>query len=176
LHKEVLQTITVTGTVVDSVSKQGIENALVVLTNPSMLLNGESDSVTTGTNGKFTTTMEIGTSNIGTIAPMVIYAVIKEGYIIATGTATPVQSVADADTILLQIKDSPIRYLPVMRHAHQKPDGISIYSLKGQLLYRGKVQDMAVLLQKGMLIAQPCVITYFYRNTPAGSQKFMPVK
>lgn len=133
-------TITVTGTVVDSATGAGISGAFVVAAGAGFDTAG--NTVLTGANGSFSKVVVIiKTGN----ASIFSYFVTKAGYFPKYGTRTAAGKSVDLGTIRLAGSAGVItgpKISPVKRLAN----GMKVYSLNGKLIYAGPVKSLEKIM------------------------------
>ncbi len=163
-------TISVTGTVVDSATGNPIENAQVILSSITIL---KLDSVLTDGSGKFTGKVEISTDTA--ITEQVYYIVSKDEYQMKTGTQNTGQDPLDLGTILLQKPIDPIVNNPVFPIMQILPNRMEIYTINGQRLYDGPVIKLHTKIA-GTIIQNQTVVVRYMRNTRVlGSRKIVAI-
>jgi hypothetical protein len=162
LQPEVFKEIVVKGVVKDSITKEPIPDAMVLVSNTSVVMDSIFDTVATDASGIFEVSMQIGTGT-GMLAPRVIYVVQKDGYQVSMGIDSVGGDVEEFDIgdILLQEEENSINYLSskktfVLNQANQ----IYVYSLNGRLLYKGKPIKLTQLKLVNQTGYQPVVIQY----------------
>ncbi len=163
-------TISVTGTVVDSVTGDPIENAQVIISSITVM---KPDSILTDGSGKFICKVEI--SGDTTITEQVFYAVSKDGYQMKTGMQNTGQDPLDLGTILLQIPIDPIIHNPVFPITQIQPDRMEIYSINGQRLYAGPVLDLRSKRAGTIIRNQSVVVRYMQDTRVLGSRKIVAI-
>lgn len=162
--------VTVLGKVVDIKTGAPVTDALVTASSSSIVVT-DLDSAFTNQQGNFTITIDI--DNSGIVKPVVTYGVYKLGYFPKNGTARELKDTVNLGTIKLTDDGTPITQYPVL--GSHKPDNMAVYSLKGQLLYSGKIIDI-----RKRLIArfgrQPVVIFYKKDNVLLFQRKYTELK
>lgn len=158
-------TLMVTGTVVDSASGAGIEGAYVAMSGV-LGLDTVGNTLFTTSGGSFS--KQVIVSKTGTLH----YFVIMQQY-------TPILSqtaVTGKQVNLGQIKMRPI--VPIITgnifpKNSKLADNISVYSLRGQLLYAGSIKPITKILKNQ---TSPVIINFKYNNTPLGQKKYIMQK
>lgn len=160
LTKGISQNITVSGRVVDSATGAPIENALVRLSTTISIVDTIYDSAYTDKDGKFSKEMAPGIW----IQPRLLYLVTKDGYLMKYGTEMIQGTTVDLGDIKL-MKDPVSIALPnTLIKSQFTPNSITLYSLKGQLLYTGNELHLHTLLKRGIVNAQPVIAVYKQGN------------
>lgn len=166
LPVETLVPVTITGRVLDSATAEPIPEALVIITNSSVILDTIYDSVFTDAQGTFSLETEMGSSGM----IIIVYMAMKDGYETKGGYSEATQGTTDLGDILL-VKSTPIIYTPVIKKQIAIPNRVEIYSAAGRLLYSGPQTDVNRLRHLDVMKSQP-VILRFKRDTKVLYNKY----
>jgi hypothetical protein len=137
-------TITVTGTVVDSVTNQPLANALVAMSGLGGL-DTAGNTVLTNASGTFSKQIIITKLNNSSI---VAYMVTRIGYTMRVGQRTATSRQLDLGTILLVPTGAAIVPRGSLSFNAKTADRMHVYSLSGKLLYAGPVLPIASVMRK----------------------------
>ncbi len=155
--------VTCAGTVKDSVSGALIPGALVMLTTIHAMLDSLFDSVVTDAQGYFEIEMEIGEGDTGLLAPRGFYIVNAAGYESKMGAEVLEGDKIDFGDILLEKSDIPIIYTPTIKPLQRVPNNIIVFTIKGQIIYKGREMNLGEIFTNGLARSQP-VIVHFKRD------------
>ncbi len=165
LEKETFITVTFKGTVKDSVTGVPIQGAVVLLSDMNSMIDSSFDSVTTDANGYFEMEREIGEGDTGILAPRGFFITYANGYEVKFGAETADQGVIDFGDILLKKQIDPIIYTPTPSAINKTPNAITVYTLNGQVVYRGKEINPAKALTHKHVQSQPLIVHFKRGNT-----------
>ncbi|MBN2038189.1 MAG: hypothetical protein JW768_15720 [Chitinispirillaceae bacterium] len=147
-------TLVVSGTVVDAVGRNGIEQAMVGVSGADFDTVG--NTAMTDDDGFFsrqvvvcrlTVDPSIG-SLIDVPSCIVGYIVSKEGYTTVTGFKIPADNAVDLDTIFLESNSQIIWKGQRLARQQTGVPGMAVYTLDGKLLYRGPVVPVNHVLRR----------------------------
>lgn len=167
VNNSVKDTVTVSGTVVDSITGSPVANALVGMTG-LLSLDTTGNTVFTGANGTFSKKVII---NNAATARILIYAVAKNGYTPGGGQAAITSKTINLGTIRLK----PIVTVVVARPlaTPSRANNLQIFSLRGQLLYAGPVVSAEKVLQTRHT---PVIMNFRHNDRTINSVKIVPSK
>lgn len=155
--------ITVSGTVIDSITQQGIANAQIIISVASMIPT-LADTLYTNDNGSFSRKMPGSAELIaGTIKPMVLCRISKDEYHEKTVVDTIVDVAVDLGSIVLHKKNSSIfttKMIPL--HGKKLPNTVTVYSVQGKLLFHGKPDDFVSDQRLSIFAHQLYLFKYSY--------------
>ena len=167
--------VTFMGTVKDSVDGTPIPQALVILTTVHGILDSVFDSVVTDAQGAFSVVMEIGEGDTGLLAPRGIYMAYANGYEAKMGAEVLEGDKIDFGDILLTKSNIPIIYTPTIKPFRKIPNNVIIYTMKGQVLYKGREMNLEKILSNGLARSQPVIVHYKLNNTLLYNRKILAV-
>ncbi len=154
LDHGITQDITVTGRVIDSVTGDPIENALVRLSTSLSIIDTLYDSTYTGSDGKFSHVMNPDMW----IQPRLLYLVTKDGYLPNYGIEKIQGTTVALGDIKLQKESVSITHPTTAVKSSNGRGWIALYSLRGQLLYSGKEVPIHHLVSRSVINkAQPII-------------------
>lgn len=134
-----LDTLTVTGKVVDSISGTGIGGALVVMSGLGAVDTASGNRVLTSADGTFSKQIIISELNN---AAIVGYVVSQLNYNPKIGEKQAGGKQLDLGTILLSPNGQAVLPRPLTSIEKNRPDRMSVYALSGKLLYDGPVLSL----------------------------------
>ena len=138
-------TITVSGTVLDSITNQPIANALVAMSGLGGV-DTAGNTVLTNADGTFSKQVIITKLNSSSIVAYIATAV---GYTPRVGQGTATNKQLDLDPILLSPTGAAV--IPRGKFSSAAPataDRMSVYTLSGKLLYAGPVLPLESIMRK----------------------------
>lgn len=152
-------TLQVKGLVIDSITKQPLENAIIVVTS-GLLGDISIDSISTGADGRFNE--KIPYIKNSPLFNEMIYFASKTDYAQKGGRkAIPANEIVDLGTIEL-VKQSIQIKNPFIKLIQIKPTHIAVYTVHGKMLHRGRITEYPKVMNK-LSSSQQLVIRY-YRN------------
>lgn len=167
--------VTFTGTVKDSLSGTPLPGALVILTTIHGILDSVFDSVVTDVQGYFAVEMEIGEGDTGLLAPRGIYMAYANGYESKMGVEVLEQDKIEFGDILLKKLIDPIIYNPTIKSFRKLPNNIIVYTLKGQVIYRGREMNLEKILTNRLTRSQPVVVHFKRDKTVLYNRKILAI-
>lgn len=131
-----MDTLTVTGTVLDSITNAPVSGALVIMSGLGALDTAAGNRVLTNVDGTFSKQIIITKLNTSSI---VGYVVSQPDYTTKIGNKTATGKQLDLGTILLSPNNPAVLPRNYLHASGIRPDEMSVYSLSGKLLYDGPV-------------------------------------
>lgn len=170
------RTVHVFGSVYNARTNQPVNQALVILSTSGNIVD-PPDSAYSGTDGAFYKAIEIDSSGIGQVAPMLLYRIEKEGFLPAQGREMIRTDTVDLGKIDIEPNPTSIENGNPISFTVAVPNNISIYSLKGQLIYSGAEMNIDRLVHLGIISkSQPMIISYKLNNNVLFRKKVNPIK
>lgn len=170
------RTIHVFGSVYDQKTDLPVNEALVMLSTSGNIVD-PPESTYTGTDGTFYKAMEIDSSGVGQVAPLLVYRVEKDGYNPANGSERIQKDTVDLGKITIMPDPMPIENGNPVSFTVAVPNNIAIYSIKGQLIYTGFEMNLDKLIHLGIISqSQPIIITYKLNNEVLFRKKIASVR
>jgi hypothetical protein len=168
ISQTVNDTVTVSGTVVDSVTGLPLQNAFIVMTGLASL-DTAGNTVFTAANGTFSKKVTI--SNAANLRAL-IYVVTKTGYNPGGGQTLITGKTLNVGTI--RLKPTNITSLNVSRPVAPRANlnNVKVYSLRGQLLYSGHAVPSNLLSKR----QGPAIVDLRHSDGSAEKIKAVSVK
>jgi hypothetical protein len=172
---ETFITVTFTGTVKDSLAGTPLPGALVILTTIHGMLDSVFDSVVTDVQGYFAVEMEIGEGDTGLLAPRGFYMAYANGYESKMGAEVLEQDKIEFGDILLKKLIDPIIYNPTIKSFRKIPNNIIVYTLKGQVIYKGREMNLEKILTNRLARSQPVIVHFKRDKTVLYNRKILAI-
>jgi len=165
-------TLQVKGLVVDSITKQPLQNALIVITS-GLIGDITIDSIVTGADGRFNE--KIPYIKNSPLFNEMIYFASKTDYQPKGGRkAIPANEIVDLGTIELYNPNIAIKNT-VIKLIQGEPTHVAVYTLNGKMIYKGTT----ALFQKalnGLSSSQQLIIRYYRNDMLVGELKGVSIK
>lgn len=158
------RTVHVFGSVFNARTNQPVNEALIILTTSGNITD-PPDSAYSGNDGTFYKAIEIDSSGIGQVAPMLHYRVERYGFMPASGSERIRTDTVDLGKIDINPDPASIENGNPVSFTVAVPNNIAIYSLKGQLIYSGTEINLDKLAHLGIIArSRPMIISYKLNN------------
>jgi len=165
-------TLGVKGLVIDSITKQPLQNAVVVITS-GLIGDITIDSIVTGADGRFNE--KIPYIKNSPLFNEMIYFASKTDYQPKGGRkAIPANEIVDLGTIELYNPNIAIKNT-VIKLIQGEPTHVAVYTLNGKMIYKGTT----ALFQKalnGLSSSQQLIIRYYRNDMLVGELKGVSIK
>jgi hypothetical protein len=136
-------TLTVSGTVVDSATGNGISGALVIMSSGGGF-DTTGNTVLTNNDGAFSKQVIISKLNGASI---VTYIVTDQNYQTKLGQNTATGKQLDLGTITLKRTNAAIMPITLLSAARAQANRMSVYAINGRLLYTGRIVSLDKIVQ-----------------------------
>ena len=165
-------TLQVKGLVIDSITKQPLQDAIIVVTS-GLIGDITIDSIPTGADGRFDE--KIPYIKNSPLFNEMIYIASKTGYVTKGGRkAIPQNQIVDLGTIELYNPNIAIKNT-VIKLIRSKPTHVAIYTLNGKMIYKGTIAHYRQALDR-LSSSQQLVIRYYRNDMLIGELKGVSIQ